>query len=248
MAELTKWRDGVLDRARLQKHETLLDVGSGDGLIAFGALERGAGEVVFTDISQDLLDECRRIATDLGVVDPCRFVLAPADDLSALEDESVDVVTTRSVLVYVRAKDRALAEFLRVLRPGGRISLFEPINRLYRGFRDSYDLTPVSQETEKVWALYDQLQPRDSDPMLDFDERDLVELAERVGFREVHLELRVDAIPATPRPWDVAARIAGNPNIPTLEEAIAETLPPRKPRDSSPTCGHSSRRDVAVCV
>lgn len=40
-------RDIVLDRARLQPGGTLLDVGAGDGLIAFGALEPlGLGQVL----------------------------------------------------------------------------------------------------------------------------------------------------------------------------------------------------------
>lgn len=59
----------------------------------------------------------------------CRFVRAPADDLAALAPGSVDVVTTSSVLIYVQAKQQALHEFFRVLRPGGWLSLFEPINR-----------------------------------------------------------------------------------------------------------------------
>jgi arsenite methyltransferase len=33
-------RDAVLDKARLRPGDTLLDVGAGDGLIAFGALDR----------------------------------------------------------------------------------------------------------------------------------------------------------------------------------------------------------------
>ena len=41
----------------------------------------------------------------------------------------MDIVTTRSVLIYVEDKRRAFEEFFRVLKPGGRISLFEPINR-----------------------------------------------------------------------------------------------------------------------
>jgi arsenite methyltransferase len=107
----------------------VLDVGCGDGLIAFGALDRGAGTVVFSDISSDLLDECRRLVAELGVAERCRFVEAPAEALTPIEDESVDVVTTRSVLIYVADKSSALREFRRVLRPGGRISLYEPINR-----------------------------------------------------------------------------------------------------------------------
>src|SRR2546422_3929055 len=100
MERLRATRDRVLDRARVLRGETLLDVGCGDGLIAFGALERGAGLVLFSDLSQDLLEESRRLATELGVVDSCRFVCAAADDLGQVESESVDVVTTRSVLIY----------------------------------------------------------------------------------------------------------------------------------------------------
>src|SRR5918999_166821 len=81
LERLAVTRDNVLDNARLVEGETLLDVGCGDGLIAFGALERGAGEVTFVDVSQDLLDESRRIAEELGVVERCHFVHATAEDL-----------------------------------------------------------------------------------------------------------------------------------------------------------------------
>jgi len=40
---------------------------------------------------------------------------------------SHSALTTSSVLIYVKDKAAALAEFYRVLKPGGRISLFEPI-------------------------------------------------------------------------------------------------------------------------
>ena len=53
---------------------------------------------------------------------------AAAEDLAPIADESVDVVTTRSVVIYVTEKQRAFDEFHRVLRPGGRLSMFEPIN------------------------------------------------------------------------------------------------------------------------
>ena len=46
-------REKVLENAGLREAETLLDVGTGDGLIAFGALERvgRGGKVIFSDIS-----------------------------------------------------------------------------------------------------------------------------------------------------------------------------------------------------
>jgi SAM-dependent methyltransferase len=90
-------RDAVLDRARLEPGQTLLDVGTGDGLIAFGALERlgPSGRVIFSDISQDLLDHCRAAASAEGVLDRCRFVRAHADHLAGVPDVSADAVTTR---------------------------------------------------------------------------------------------------------------------------------------------------------
>jgi len=48
---------------------------------------------------------------------------------------------------------------------------------------------------QKIKALCYRLQPVDTDPMLNFHERDLLAFVERAGFGEVHLELKVDIGP-----------------------------------------------------
>jgi arsenite methyltransferase len=223
-------RDKVLENARLAENEVLLDVGCGDGLIAFGALEKvKTSRCIFSDISQDLLDHVGTLAREMGVLDRCRFVRASADDLSALEAASVDVVTTRSVLIYVAAKQQAFDEFYRVLKPQGRLSIFEPINRFYwpepPHFFWGYDVGPVQHLAQKISALYHSIQPPDSDPMLDFDERDLIRFAEQAGFHEIHLELQVTIKPGEEKAgWDTFIRRVGNPKIPSLEEAMGQTL------------------------
>jgi arsenite methyltransferase len=233
---LTPVRDRVLGNAGLEGGETLLDIGAGDGLVAFGALEivGEGGRVIFSDISRDLLDHCRSLALQMGVLDRCEFVHAPADDLSALEDASVDAVTTRSVLIYVKDKRRAFEEFYRVLKPGGRLSIFEPINvftypeppHLFGGV----DITPVAHLAEKVKAVYASRQPSGECPMLDFDERDLFDFAEQAGFEEIHLSYEAKTIPGNlkdaSRDWETALRSAPNPLAPTLGEAMAEALTP----------------------
>lgn len=235
-------RDCVLDKARLAPGQTLLDVGAGDGLIGFGALDRlgHGGRVLFSDISQDLLDHCRAVAAAEDVLDRCDFVLAPADHLDGIPDAHVDVVTTRSVLIYVKDKLTALREFYRVLRPEGRISLFEPVNVLMShddpNLFSGYDVTPVRDLAEKVEAVYTAIQhPRD-DPMLDFDDRDLVRLAWEAGFPEVRLELEVTLrARKPPMPWDRFMHSSGNPLIPTFEQAMRQAL---TQREASTLAGH----------
>jgi len=233
LAALAPVRDEVLDRAGLQPGEALLDVGTGDGLIAFGALARLGpdGRVIFSDVSQDLLDHCHAIAAEAGELPRCEFVLAPADDLSAIPDASVDVVTSRSVLIYVPNKAAAFAEFRRVLRPGGRISLCEPINVLMHDCSPhlfyGYDVSPVADIAAKVNAKFAAIQPRGSDPMVDFDDRDLVRLAEHAGFGDVRLDLRVTVTARRPPvPWDRLLRQSGNPNLPPLGDLLQAVLTP----------------------
>ena len=225
--ELVPVRDKVLDRARLAQGQTLLDVGCGEGMIGFAALERGAGHVVFSDISDDLLDFCRDAAHALGVSNRVSFVKAGAAELSGIDDGSVDVVITRSVLIYVREKADAFHEFFRVLRPDGRFSCYEPINRFGMEERTrcfwGYPSNGLSDLAQRVEQVYAEIQPL-SDPMLDFDERDLIEHAERAGFFPIDLELQAEIRAMEPRPWDAFLHSSGNPKIPTIAEAMEQAL------------------------
>jgi arsenite methyltransferase len=227
-------RDRVLASAAIEPGDVLLDVGAGSGLIAFRALDLVGehGQVIFGDVSEMLLDHCRRHAAELGVDGRCSFILASADNLTGIPDESVDVVTTRSVLIYVRDKSRAFREFHRVLRRGGRLSIFEPVNRFDYPWPPNrflgYDVGPVADLTRKVMTIYDRLQPPD-DPMLEFDERDLLANAEAAGFGDLHMTLEVTV---GSRPWTAGCSwedfllVSGNPCIPSVGEVLEEALTP----------------------
>ncbi len=228
-------RDTVLDKAQLRPDDSLLDVGAGDGLIAFGALERlGAdGRVIFSDISQDLLDHCRRAVGAEGLLDRCDFVLTAADSLLGVADASIDVITTRSVLIYVKDKAAAMREFFRALKPGGRMSLFEPINVLMAPVDPDlffgHDVVAVRALAAKVMALFESIQPRGADPISDFDERDLVRHATDAGFDEINLDLRVSVKSHTkPITWEGFLRTSENPLLPTFGEAMDRVLSPEE--------------------
>lgn len=223
-------RDQVLDRGRVGKGDVVVDVGSGDGLIAFGALDRvgSTGHVIFSDVSTALLEHCRSLATELKLDDRCSFVERSADNLVGVRDASVDVVTTRSVLIYVNDKHRAFEEFYRVLRPHGRISIWEPINRLtYPAPANEwfgYDVSPVRELADRIKSS-DLSRACEPDAMLNFDERDLFAHAEQVGFAELHLELtRVAARRSVPRSWESFYASSPNPLAPTVGELIESAL------------------------
>jgi ubiquinone/menaquinone biosynthesis C-methylase UbiE len=226
---LCSWRDRILQNAKTAPGDVLLDVGTGDGLISFGALPLvgETGRVIFSDISQDCLDHCHSLAGEMGVLDRCQFLRASADDLSALPDASVDEVTTRSVLIYVTEKQRAFHEFFRVLKPTGRVAIFEPISRYYEDTKTAwreYDTSSVQDIQAKLNALYDSIRPPEATAMVDFTATDLVLFAERAGFREVHLNFEVTVAPIEPSVWEAYWRSSPNPLVPTAEEAARQVL------------------------
>jgi SAM-dependent methyltransferase len=88
----------------------ILDVGCGDGRIPS---LYGAPEVICVDSSEASVKAAGQRGLDAR--------LADAQELP-FDDASFDVVTCNHALYHVPDRDRALAEIVRVLRPGGRFA------------------------------------------------------------------------------------------------------------------------------
>lgn len=232
---MTKVRERLYKSADLKEGETVLDVGTGEGIIGFGALDTPDTRVIFSDISEPLVELCREIATATGVADRCDFVVADAANLSAIADSSIDVLTTRSVLIYVAEKQRAFNEFFRVLKPGGRISLFEPVAAVYNQFGKGtylgFDVRAIKHLFEKMHAAADH--DARTSTMSDFDDRELVRMALEAGFQHVKLELEIEVgkmvIPNVN--WSAFYNSSPNPLVPTLRERVESALSPEEQRE-----------------
>jgi SAM-dependent methyltransferase len=97
--------------------DRVLDFGCGAGRLS-QALAEHADEVVGLDVSPPMLETARALDRSDG---RCSFVLGEDPDLRAFPDGSFDLVYTERVLQHLPRPvlENYLAEFVRVLRPGG---------------------------------------------------------------------------------------------------------------------------------
>ena len=211
---LSQVRDKVLDRANLKQGDILIDIGTGNGLLAFGAYERlkdtgmssalqtgkagssglhsrSAGKVIASDAFKDCVEECYKIAKTCGIENEMDFIQTDASD-TKLPENSVDVVVMRSVMVHILDKSKAINEFFRILNQGGRISIFEPIIRKNTKY---YELmTPENYPNyQALKEAEDKMVSDENDPLMNFDEDSLKKDFEEAGFKNIDIEIAMQS-------------------------------------------------------
>jgi ubiquinone/menaquinone biosynthesis C-methylase UbiE len=130
-AGMPVWFNSFLDRYQRKAFARLLagvdvsgarvlDAGTGVGRWARWFAERGAADITGIDL------EPTRLAIARSYGDSISYLQMPANHL-AFADASFDIVSCVTVLQHVpdQVKREALAEFSRVLKPGGRAAIFE---------------------------------------------------------------------------------------------------------------------------
>ena len=137
------------------------------------------------------------------------------------------------MLAYVDDKRAALDEFRRVLKPGGRISIVEPIMQ-----EDAFNAIALTR------LLENQAEPKDSvlslihrwkaaqfpdatekladSPIANYSERDLLSIVQDCGFVEIHMELHVDVRRYDGIPWETFIGSSPHPWAPTLRAILQE--------------------------
>ena len=118
------WKAYTVSVADVRPGDKVLDIaaGTGDLTAAFARKAGPTGQVVHTDINLAMLTVGRDRLLDAGVLAPS--LLADAQALP-LADASFDVVSVAFGLRNMTRKEDAMAEFARVLKPGGRLLVLE---------------------------------------------------------------------------------------------------------------------------
>jgi ubiquinone/menaquinone biosynthesis C-methylase UbiE len=225
----------VLDGAQLNDGTVLVDVGAGDGLVAFRAIERVGPslKVILTDVSGPLLQYVESVSHVRNVRSQCTFLEASAERLEGITDGAVDVVTCRAVLAYVADKSAALREFFRVLKPGGRLSIAEPLMQddafHARALRNR--ISDTSRPADPFLTLLhrwksaqfpDTEEAAAKSPIVNYSERDLLNMVRSAGFTHMHMQLHIDVLPSVSTSWEVFVGKSPHPWAPSLKQILAE--------------------------
>ena len=114
----------------LTSHDTMLDLGCGFGRHAYGAAAKGA-KVIASDLSLPELTEVRSTVAAMhlnGELTEPHVVETVAGDACQLpfDDHSFSKIVASEVLEHIPDDEQALAELVRVLRPGGILAVTVP--------------------------------------------------------------------------------------------------------------------------
>jgi SAM-dependent methyltransferase len=123
LPEVILWRKNAIDSLKLKDGMVVLDVGCGLGNTTrmMSELISPAGKITGLDISQVMIDEAKKKSKN--TIEDYRV-----EDVTQLDfaDNIFDAIHVERVLHHVKNIEQALRELHRVLKPSGRLCLFEP--------------------------------------------------------------------------------------------------------------------------
>ncbi|MEN0020989.1 MAG: bifunctional demethylmenaquinone methyltransferase/2-methoxy-6-polyprenyl-1,4-benzoquinol methylase UbiE [Planctomycetota bacterium] len=137
------WRRHAVKRGHVRDGDVVVDVACGTGDLTQAFAERSpAAKVIGIDFTPQMLDLARVKQQSLTDDTGDRIEYRQGDAMALeLDDDSVDVLSIAFGIRNVQRPDDAIAEFARVLRPGGRLVILEfdtPKFPPMRWFNDFY--------------------------------------------------------------------------------------------------------------
>ncbi len=148
----------IAEKTFLRKGQSLLEIGTSTGIAAIEFARLTRARIVGIDINPTSLREARQRAQCYGVSQWIHFELANAMALP-YRDSSFDIVFCGNVTSLVASRDKALAEYSRVLKIGGYLAsipmyyLRPPSKNLLRRVSDAIQV-PIQPLYKDYWIRF----------------------------------------------------------------------------------------------
>ncbi len=119
-------QDKFIQWLSLRPGQRLLDIACGSGGPTLRIAERTQAAVTGVDIHADAIEAGRQQALARGLAETARFEVVDASGVLPFTDETFEAVMCIDAINHLADRPRVLAEWARVLKPGGRLLFTDP--------------------------------------------------------------------------------------------------------------------------
>ena len=116
------WMNVILSEIPEKKNLKIADMGTGPGFFAIGLAKRGYS-VTAVDYTQEMLNYAKQNAGDYA--SKIKWMRADVQNLSEIQDKSIDVIVTRNLTWNLEEPQKAYNEWYRILKKGGILLNFD---------------------------------------------------------------------------------------------------------------------------
>ena len=116
-----------ISQLQLTDSSRVLEVGCGSGGPSLHVARVTGCEIVGVDVHEDGVANASRLACEAGLESRASFVRADASETLPFDDESFGALLCIDTVNHLRNRPRVLADWARLLAPGGRALLTDPI-------------------------------------------------------------------------------------------------------------------------
>lgn len=199
-AQLGQIRDRIFALAQIERHNLVLDLNVGTGLLTWEAVRRAAAGGVYalaadrstTEVlnqqANNLQSLERPVVLTGRVVDLPQLITAAFEAPQQQAWPRFDVVIGRNVLTQLTDKTAAANAMQTMLKPGGRVVLAEIIPKYTQRLHKLVDLSTLPLDLiERISAAEEAIYTNPDDAMVNWDEESLRSIFEQVGCSQIEL-------------------------------------------------------------
>jgi putative ATPase len=214
--QLGQIRDKVFALAKVERHDLVLDLNAGPGLLTWEAIRRASvGGVWALTSDQQTAEALKQQANNLAELERPVILTGAVTDLPQLVEAALagqtnslphtepansslhtepadslcyDVIIGRNVFTRLADKRATTETISDLLKPGGRLVLAETVPKYTQRLHKLVDLSSLAAElVERVVAAEKAIYTNPDDPMVNWDGSNLKAIFEEVGLSQVEI-------------------------------------------------------------